>query len=48
MNFLAGLKNSKGENNKRSIIFSKKRKRGIDSLVNLFNIANNFKRNKAT
>lgn len=40
--------NSKGENNKRSIIFSKKRKRGIDSLVNLFNIANNFKRNKAT
>lgn len=40
--------NFKGKNNKRSIIFSKKRKRETDSLVNLFNVANNFKRNKAT
>ena len=38
--------NSKGENNKKSIIFNRKRKRENDSLVNLFNVANNFKRNK--
>ena len=44
--------NSKGENNKKSIIFNRKRKRKRkrenDSLVNLFNVANNFKRNKVT
>jgi len=40
--------NSKGENNKKLIIFNKKRKRHNDNLINLFNVANDFKKNKAT
>jgi hypothetical protein len=40
--------NSKGENNKKLIIFNKKRKRHNDNLINLFNVANDLKKNKAT